>query len=325
MGGMKLIEYPAGAQEPKPTQFLNTPAEIFNRLAQIEMEMEKIAGIPGLLRGQVPANIKSGTGLAYLSSQALQFNSPFQRAWFNLLEDMGTGLVQILRRFSKAPRILTIIGKANSYKRLEFTGEDVGGIDRVQVEVTSPLAKTYAGKLQIAQDLLQSGMIKTPEDYFTVLRTGNLDPLTDASTTELLSIRKENEDLVEGKPVLVMPTDNAPLHIKEHLSILDNPEVRRNPEIVQRILSHVLIQQRTWQQATQELPDLLMVKGIPPAPTAPIPQGTQLPSGSGSIPGVVSPVTPEAALVEGIRPPAPPRPPMNMPQGAARAFEAAVA
>lgn len=122
----------------------------------------------------------------------------------------------------------------------EFTGADLSEINRVTVDVGSPLSRTTAGKLSILESLAQAGLIKNMDQYLQVLQTGTLEPAIEGETAELMLIRSENEKLGEGAgDVIAVATDNHSMHIQEHKSVLASPESRSNPAIVQATLAHI--------------------------------------------------------------------------------------
>jgi len=121
----------------------------------------------------------------------------------------------------------------------EFSGEDLNNINRVVVEIANPLSKTTAGRLEIANQLLQMQLIKNVDQYFTVLNTGKLDPMIEGDQAELLNIRSENEEMISGGDVMAISTDQHRLHVQEHKSLLADPSLRRDPQLVQLVLEHI--------------------------------------------------------------------------------------
>jgi hypothetical protein len=121
----------------------------------------------------------------------------------------------------------------------QFTGDDLNMINRVIVDQGASISKTTAGKVQLADNLLAQGLIKTADQYIQVLSTGKLEPAIEGTQAELLNIRAENEELTEGRYVPVMITDNHRMHIEEHRIILSSPEARRNPELIQAVTTHL--------------------------------------------------------------------------------------
>jgi len=238
-GGLNLIEYDSKLGKPEALNLTDTPAEIFNFITQLEHLSETLSGVNSVARGNPEASLKSGSALALVQSMAIQFSIGLQQSYVSLLEDLGTSTINILRDFANSPRIAIVAGKSQRSMLNEFTGDDLGLVNRVTVDMGNALARTTAGKVQLAENLLQNGLIKTPEEYIMVLSTGRLEPAIEGLQSELLNIKAENEDLSIDKHVPVMITDQHQIHIQEHKSILASPEARRNPELIRTVLSHI--------------------------------------------------------------------------------------
>lgn len=280
--GSNIFHYNAVNTSPdaiKALQLLNTSAELFQNRQKIEQDMETLSGVNSVVRGQpTPAAGASGASQALTYAQALQFVSGFQQNYNALLEDTGTVMFQFLKTYaSHSRKIATIAGKSQRYLIKEFTKDDISEINRVTVEVSNPIAKTTAGKLQIAQDLLSQGFIKTPDQYLQVLTTGKLEPIFEAQQTELMNIRSENELLADGEMPSVFALDNHKLHIQEHRSVIDNPEARKDPAVIKAVWDHIQEHMFTWRNTD---PELLLQSGIQPpmtkAPAIPAPSGQGL-------------------------------------------------
>lgn len=239
--GFQAISYNPGAGKPEVLEMPQVPQTLFNTLVQLQHEMETLSGVNSVSRGNPEASLKSGSALALVQSMAIQFNQPLQNSYVALLEDVGTATIQILKEYADAPRIIQIAGKRNrGIIQQEFSGRDVDSISRVQVQIGNPLSKTVSGRLAIAQDLLQNKIITTYQEYLMVLETGEIEPLTQGATSELLNLSSENELLLEGRQVPVLFTDNHVLHIQEHTSLASDPVVRSDPELFGIISQHIM-------------------------------------------------------------------------------------
>jgi hypothetical protein len=239
-GGLTLIEYNSQmGSKPEPMQLTSTPREVFENLDRLIKQMEVISGVNSVARGNPESSLHSGTALALIQSMALQYMSGLQHSYVGLIEDVGTGLIKMLQRFASVPRIATIVGKSNRTEMKEFVGGDLDRVNRVIVDVGNALGRSVAGRVEIASQMMQMGIIKTPEQYFNVMDTGRLDAMTEDTQSELLLVRSENESLVEGQEILAVVTDQHSLHIKEHKSVLADPDLRRDAELVQRTLAHI--------------------------------------------------------------------------------------
>ena len=115
-----------------------------------------------MVRGDPPESLKSGSALALVQAQAITFSSGLQQSYAHLVEDVYTDMLNILKKFAKNEKIIQIVGKYNRSMMQSFTGTDIDQINRVVVQVGSPLEQTVPGRMQIAQDLIQSGLITKP-------------------------------------------------------------------------------------------------------------------------------------------------------------------
>lgn len=326
VGGLNLITYNPKFGKPEALNLLSTPKEIFDLINKLENLMEVLSGVNSVVRGQPEASLKSGAALALVASQAIQFNSGLQQAYAQNLEDTATSIVKFLQKFANTKRIAIIAGKSNRSYMKEFTKEDIADIGRVIVNVGNPLAATTAGKLQIAQDLIQiPGAIKKPEQYLQVLSTGRLEPIFEGEQAQLMLIRAENEklgddtqpppqpqiDQATGQPVInpatgmptmnssvkALMTDDHVLHIKEHQCVLASPEARSNPSVIQNTLLHIQEHIDLLKNGDPLLMTVLGQPVLPPPPPTDIPPGGGDEGAGGDKPaGNPDPTAPKGAV-----------------------------
>jgi hypothetical protein len=225
-GGLHVIESNQAAGEIKPLQLTSTPEEVFKMIEMLEKAMETTSGVNSVARGNPDPNLRSGTALALVQSMTLQYISSLQQSYVNLVEDLGTGIINILKDYASVPRMAAIVGKNQKSELKEFTGKDLASINRVVVDIGNPLARTTAGRVEMASQLLQMNAIKTPQHYFSVINTGQLDVMTESEQSQLFLIKAENEKMAAGKEVMAVFTDEHALHIKEHATVLSDPELR---------------------------------------------------------------------------------------------------
>lgn len=264
--GLNIIEYEAKLGEPKPLVLLGTPPEIFEFLEKLEQVMQTISGVNSVVRGDPDSSLKSGSALALVQSQAIQFISDLQKSYVSLLEELGTSVIKILQENATTPRMIEVSGKTNKSYLKAFTNQNISSIHRVTVDLGNPVSRTTAGKVSIADNLLKAGMIEDPSQYLQVLTTGKLEPLIEGKISELMLVRSENEGMSDGKGASVIAIDNHVLHIMEHKSLLSNLDSRTNPQIVQLVLSHIDQHIQIWQQISMSNPALLQAMGQPLAP-----------------------------------------------------------
>lgn len=279
--GLALLEYDSKLGKPEGLNLVTTPQEIFNFIRQLEEAMETISGINSTVRGNPEASLKSGSALALVQSQAIQFASGLQQSYAHLVEDVYTDALNILKAFAKTKRVVAIVGKHKRHMLRNFSGADLDLVSRVVVDSGSALSKTASGRIQIAQDLLQNGLIKSPEQYLAVVMTGTLDPITEGDQAEMMLIREENEALGEGQEVKVTDIDKHRLHIEEHRSVLASIDARTNEEVVHVTLSHIQAHITALEQVNPNLLTLLGEQSLQMAPPPPEQAAGGTPPGGG--------------------------------------------
>ncbi len=305
MGALNTVEYDPKIGEPKALVLVATAPEIFAHMDRIERAMETISGVNSVIRGNPEASLKSGSALALVQSQGIQFSINLQQSYASLLEDVGTGTIKLLQTFATAPRVAMIVGKANRPLMREFTGQDLSDISRVLVDMGNPLTNTTAGRVNLAEALQAAGHISDPDQYILVLTTGRFEPVIQGKQAEQLLIKAENEKLADGIAQRAVLTDKHLQHINEHTVILASPEVRDDPnspavvETLAHIAEHMAILQ---DPANAQLLTLMGQQPLQP-PLAPAPV-----QGLGD---ALSPVNPAVATAENIQPPNMPNPPAN--------------
>jgi hypothetical protein len=279
-GGLNIIEANEAAGEVRPLNLTQTPEEIFNYLDRLVKDMETVSGVNAVARGNPDPNLRSGNALALVQSMSLQFLSGLQQSYVMMVEDLGTGIINVLKDHATIPRMATIVGRNKRSELKEFVGDDIDSVNRVVVDIGNPLARTAAGRVEMAEQMLQMSLIKTPEQYFQVIETGNLDNMTESITSQLDLTKAENENMIDGKPVMAVLTDEHVLHIKEHASVLSDPELRFDVELVQRVTAH--IQEHIGLLSTTD-PNILTILGQQPLQ----PQGMQQPPAPGQDPNAI--------------------------------------
>lgn len=310
--GLQIVEYNMQqGGEIKPIQLTQTPKEIFDFIVMLEKAAETISGVSAVSRGNPDPNLRSGTSLALVQSMTLQYISGLQQSYVSLIEDLGTGIVNILKDHANVPRIAAIVGKNNKTELKEFKGDDLSSINRVVVDIGNPLARTTAGRVEMAEQLLQMGAIKTPEQYFMVIDTGQLDVLTEDTMSQLYLIKAENERMVSGQAVIALMTDEHSLHIKEHASVLADPELRFDGELFKRVSEHMQEHIELLKTTDPNLLAILGQQSLVPAPMPQMPPQTGVGGGSNAGPALSqqmggAPMAPTALEQMGV-------PPINLP------------
>ena len=279
-GGLNMVE--GGVQPPQPLQLLQSSPETYKLMELLQRTMETLSGVNSVARGNPESSLKSGAALALVQAQAIQFQALTQKAYLHFLEKVATAVLRMYQDFATMPHLVTIVGEGNREYTKEFKNEDIDSIDRVTVTMGSPLMATVAGRYNMAEMLVSSGVIHDIGQLNMVLSTGRLEALTKGPEKERLNISSENERLAQGINCQAIITDNHPMHIQENSTVLDSPESRENAAVVQAVVQHLLSHQQLWETAP---PSILAAKGIPPPPMPMMPGMGPSPGGDANPPG----------------------------------------
>lgn len=228
--------------------------------------MQTLSGVNEVARGNLQKEM-SGTAMALVQAMSIQFNSGIQAAQTHQIEETGTCIINNLQLFAHTERLSVVAGKSRSYMAKYFTSANLSRIHRVSVRQGNSYMDTTAGRVDVANKWLESGIIKTADEYTQVMYTGRLEIPIEGDQNELMTIRAENEALAEGGLVQAVWTDNHSRHAVGHKYILANPETRKDPELVKRVTAH--IQEHVILGRITD-PAVLMMLGIQPIPPSPM-------------------------------------------------------
>lgn len=239
-GGLNII---TGSKMPVPLNLLGTSPETFQFLSILEGKMEQLSGINGVTRGtpDPAANLRSGTSLALVQSMAIQFQNGLQNQYVQLIEDLGVAILEILQDNASSPRVASIVGANNKQYIVEFKGTDIADINRVIVDVGNPLARTTAGRVQMAEQMMQM----KPEEfsfqqYIQVINTGRIDNMIGGAVDQSNLIQQENERLTAGTAVKALVFDDHKEHILRHRNILNDIDIRNDDERASVVYTHLM-------------------------------------------------------------------------------------
>lgn len=316
--GLKVFEGRPGEEKPQALQLTASPPEVFNWMNQLKGEQMAILGLNDTSLGQ-PQEKLAGNAYALLYSAAAQQNSGLQGAMVAGVSDLGTLTIKCLNKFVSAARMVLITGKSTiqQYRQLEYTGADLDGVERVNVEIGNPLEQSVPGKMELLNTYRQVGAITEADHVVQVVETGRIEPATNAKRAEMQLLQYEREELAQGRNPIVHTYQNHVLHAKEHKSVLDDPEALKNPAIVQAVQEHndwhyrelyglpdevpvqadplFLPRMRAMLGYGELTPDLLQGPPQPPPGQGPPGEGEGAPPESMQLPAGTSPAGPNGA------------------------------
>lgn len=243
--GMTFIEWDPKMgpnSKPEPLNLLHSAPETYQLIDKLIQNMEILAGVSALDRGVPDQSITSGQYAALITTNSIIFQAPLQRAYASLCEKVATGTLRILKKNMTSDRVTQIVG-ANKVSSAKTWGpNELSGVSGIRVETINPMLQTPAGKMQLADVLMKSGLIKDPQQYIGVYSDGDLPQLYHRQESQLILVKAENEALLKGQELTPRITDNHVMHILEHTANIDTIEASLNPNTpyVVATLNHIM-------------------------------------------------------------------------------------
>lgn len=278
--GMNFIMYTqqnaAGGGKPEPLNLLQSAPETYKFADVLSKYMLSVSPLNSTVRGEPPSGVTSGTAIATLTANAYEFLSSLSKANQKALETVITLAVTIEAKFATTPRSVMVTGKSNQAFMREYIGNDLRNIKTFKMQRQNPIMSTLSGRLNTAENLMQHGLVKSTQEYLSILDGAPLSRLTDTETSENDLIESENEAMLEGQETPVLITDNHPMHVYKHKTLLNEPNVRVNGAITKAVLDHI---QEHVNQAKGGDPFLMGMANTGKMPEGPPPQSGPPPSG----------------------------------------------
>jgi hypothetical protein len=201
--------------------------------------MMEIYNINGALRGSPPPGVTAGNAIATLTTNAIEFSQNFTKSYIDALEMAMTYAIYNFHNFASPELVVSAEGPNGSTIAKKFKTSDLASISRVDCKIANPLMATSAGKFEVAQNLLQMGLIKNPKKYFEILEGAPAEVLWDEDYNQDAFIQQENDYMREKKPVMAMMTDDHAKHIACHASLMNDSEIRQRSDILEGITAHI--------------------------------------------------------------------------------------
>lgn len=273
--GMNFVDYTPqpidGGGKPTALELTKTSPEVFKLPEMLLQNMQGLSRISSAVRGDLPAST-SGVAIATLTTNALEFFSGYAKSDQAVLRKTMMHAINAMQKFAKIERMVTIVGKNNQRFSKKFTGDDLKPITGFEMQMVNPMLQTMAGRIDIAEKMVTSGLVKNVQGYVSILDGQPLTALYKPELSENDLIESENEMMNEGQEVPVLSADNHALHIFMHKVLLNDPRVRMSGELTGIVNEHML-KHLELQQSTSPLFMAMANTGMIPQAPPGAPQG----------------------------------------------------
>lgn len=277
IAGMNFVSYTPqnipGGGKPEPMQLTQSAPETFKFMDMLYSHMQQLAKVPGALRGAPPPGVTSGTAIATLTTNAIEFISSTSGAYQDCIERTMMHAINAYRRFASVKHLVFMAGRGFETTKKSFVGKDLDPITKVRLVRSNPMMQTITGRADLADRLVKNRYVKSTKDYVGILEGEPLSKLYATELSESDLIDAENELLMAGKgleEVPVLSTDDHAEHMRKHAALLNEPYVRTNSTRTKAVTDHML---KHFEEAKRADPFLtamvrtgMMPEGGPPQP-----------------------------------------------------------
>jgi hypothetical protein len=311
-GVTAIVSKPTGTpgSDPHGVSLTASQAEAWKGIEFLQGSVDSFFALNSTAMGDPQGNVQSGKMAGMMIEQAVKYLGPLQYSFARAVENTGNHLLDVLKRFARAPLLVQMAGPGGTWEIKQFEQSQFQKYKRVVAKLGDPSEQTAAYRRGVAQDMLQAKLISTPQDYLAMLSTLTPALATNDSETEAINIIRENDEMMQGRDVPVLATDHHPKHILKHLLQLANPSARQDPAVINMVGQHIV----EHKQALANMDPLLArIIGIDPSLIQQAQQELEPPPGAMPPPGQSA--QPGAGPM-GAGPPQgpPPGPPPNAPQ-----------
>ncbi len=203
--GTSAIEWHGQHKPVIETPQTNT-ASIFNFQQQIQKNMDQVALQNPLVKGETPnAQLDSFVALQYFEDQRTQLAAPSIKGHIHSMEQLYRLMITIAKDKYRPDdgRLIKILGKHNTYQLRYFDPINLQKSYDVHISTTGNLANSKAARTQMLLSIKREfPNTITDEVFMDMLGLSHSKKFMNAITAAVSSAESENQDMMNGIPVL---------------------------------------------------------------------------------------------------------------------------
>lgn len=307
-----------------PTLMTNNPVsqELFQYLEKLERTAEKLSGVFTMSRGQAPSGVRAAKALRVLEEQE------DKRGYITSIKYNQAAIVENAKMTLAVAgdfynddqgRLARIVGKGNRHMIVKFEKSNLAKPYDIRLEQTTALSKSPSARIDEISELQNTRFDPnapfTREQFFSLLDFDNVEEFKDIATRAVECANSENEDLLDGKPVIPPSPDEdliqhwlihrQPMQSREYKDSGYYPDTAKQAHREHLLATEYLMWSKAFgtmlnpggnplfkQKMLMMCPEFPVVFSPPPMmPQMPFPAG-----GGAAVASPVPPLTPEANM-----------------------------
>lgn len=261
--------------------------------------MQFLTGVNDALAGQNPPNVRAALSIRFLQESGLRRFVPIARGVEAALRRAARLALHMHRRFWSDDRVEAALGEAAVGDMHHMRRADLDRVADVTVRSGSMTPKSPAAQQELVISMLQyapflfegpGGVSK--EEILRALDMPQASGRTGLKAAQRNRAYREHVDVLEGRPVEVLPWDDDDLHLDVHDARLsDDAWSRDNAEAAAELAAHRAEHEHARQTKIMQALGGVPAPGMQPAPPGPGAGGGDKAPG-GAAPGPTAPAGP---------------------------------
>lgn len=211
-----VIVIPDGAEQPNFVQPAQLPGWIIDLPLNLAVQLDDEMGVHDISRGSAPANIESGFGLSILAEQDSTPVGRLSKEQARVFSSVGTMALMLFEKNVLETREASVSEVGQVPMRTKWHGKDLHGQVHAVVPLESIIPKSRVEARQLAQEMVQMGMITTINEFLAVAEITNAGDILEKMDPSLYKAELENSDMAAGRIVVSASFDDHPVHITSH-------------------------------------------------------------------------------------------------------------
>jgi len=237
--GVVVMEWRGNIKPTIETPTTNTTS-IFKFREDLKKNIIELGGQTPMVRGDTPnAQLDSFIALQHFEDQRVQLAAPGIKSHLNSIEHLYRLMILIAKDHYDPDdqRLIKIVGRNNKYNLKFFDPENLNKVYDVKITTTGNLANSKAARTQLMMTIKREFPTMVSDEVFIdMLGLSSSEKFQNAITAAVNSAEAENEDMLNGIPVLP-PTRYEDLitHWDIHRIPLQSQEYKLAPEEIQNL------------------------------------------------------------------------------------------
>lgn len=261
--GTTAIEWHGNIKPTIETPNTNT-SSIFHFQKDIQTIMDQVALQNPLVKGETPnAQLDSFIALQYFEDQRTQLAAPSIRRHIKEMEKFFRLLITVAKDNYKPDdgRLMKILGKNNTYQLKYFDPIDLQKSYDVHITTTGNLANSKAARTQMLLSIKREfPNILSDEVFIDMLGLAQSKKFMSAITSAVSSAEAENQDMMNGRPVLPPERfEDLIAHWDAHRIPMQTLDFKHSdPEVIELFTGHVAATEKLMFEQAAENPSFAM-------------------------------------------------------------------